>query len=171
MFTSHSSVSVSSFIMAMYMPSSLSELFCSMVCTLGLSALLGLSGFCVRNCGIRHRLRGMTVAVCVGFRIFHTEIFTCHFVVFSCLYQQHLLRLFVVGLAVLPAVNDFICTVVISFARHMSRAFYSVKPGSLSNLLRVWSSMMPHTMRSLIRLSVSVPNSHDFALVLRLVTY
>lgn len=40
-----------------------------------------------------------------------------------------------------------------------------------SSLLRILSLIIPPAIRSLIRLSKSVPNSHDLALVLRSVTY
>ena len=44
----------------------------------------------------------------------------------------------------------FICVEVASFALHMSNAFASDRSGSLRSLLRVPSSRIPHTMRSLI---------------------
>ena len=53
---------------------------------------------------------------------------------------------------------------------HISRADCRVRDNSLSNLLRVQSSSTPSTMRSLIRLSVSSPNSHVLAFVCRSVT-
>jgi hypothetical protein len=60
---------------------------------------------------------------------------------------------------------------VTSCAPHISSAVANVRSDSLSNRLRVWSLSIPHTIWSLMRLSVSGPNSQDFALILRSVAY
>ena len=79
-------------------------------------------------------------------------------------FRRSIVSILTVGLSL---VSDFICLVATSLARHMSRAFSRVRDDSRSNLLRVWSSSTPSTMRSRMRLSVSVPNSHVLALVHR----
>ena len=58
-----------------------------------------------------------------------------------------------------------------SSARQMSRAVASVRSAFFRRRDLVLSFMMPHMRRSLIRPSVSVPNSHVLALVRRSVTY
>ena len=65
----------------------------------------------------------------------------------------------------------FICEEVASFDLQMSIAFASDRSGSLKSLLLVLSSRIPQTMQSLMRLSDSTPNSHDFTFVFRSVTY
>ena len=67
-------------------------------------------------------------------------------------------------------VSDFICVVVASLARQIARAFYSGRSASLSNLLRIPSLFTPSIMRSLIKMSVSSPNSQVLALVRKSVT-
>ena len=56
--------------------------------------------------------------------------------------------------------KDFICVDVVSSARQMSRALSRVRSGFFSSLDRVRSLKTPQTIRSLIKLSVRVPNSH-----------
>ena len=69
------------------------------------------------------------------FHIFPTKIFTCHHLVFCMSFSIAFTSTSsVVGLAALPAIKDFICTMVNSFALHMSNALCSVKSGSLSSL-------------------------------------
>ena len=51
------------------------------------------------------------------------------------------------------------------------RALSRVRSGFFSSLDRVRSLKTPQTIRSLIKLSVRVPNSHDFAFFLRSVAY
>ena len=53
----------------------------------------------------------------------------------------------------------------------MSTAFCSVKSGYLRSLLRVLSQRIPHTIQSLIKLSLSSLNSHVWALVFKSATY
>lgn len=65
----------------------------------------------------------------------------------------------------------FMWAAVVSFALHMLTAVWSVRSASFNSLLRVRSSDMPHTIRSVMRLSVSAPNSQDFAFILKFVTY
>ena len=65
---------------------------------------------------------------------------------------------------------DFICEAVASSALHMSRAVDRVS-FELSRRDLVLLLAIPHTILSLIRLSVSSPNSQVFALFLRSVTY
>ena len=67
--------------------------------------------------------------------------------------------------------RDFICAVVISSARHMPMALSRVRLASFRSWLLVRSLKIPQTIRSLIRLSVSVPNSHVLALLRKSVAY
>ena len=73
-----------------------------------------------------------------------------------------------ISISLLVVASDSICSEVASSALHMSTAPSSMGSVFFSNLLHVW---LPHTIRSLIKLSVRVPNSHDLALLRRSVTY
>ena len=130
------------------------------------------NGFVCHTCGILAQQLGMFDGMCGDFHIFHmvdTGICCCR----PCHLSLQYLSKLVVGVTSLLGVldNDFMCVAAASFARHMSSALSSVRSDSFSSLLRVRSSFVPHTIRSLIRLSVSVPNSQDFSFILRSVTY
>ena len=69
-----------------------------------------------------------------------------------------------------PGAMSFSFVVVASFARQMSTHFYSVKPDSWSNFLRMPLSRTPQTIWSRRRSSFKVPNSQVLASVLSVVT-
>ena len=88
--------------------------------------------------------------------------------VFEVLFRFSIVSTVAVLLSVIAYV--FIWVTHASLARQMSSAFSRVRSDSLSSLLRILSSCTPSTIRSLMRLSVKLPNSHVFAFVRRSVT-
>ena len=107
-------------------------------------------------------------AWCESYHIIQSQyaIWTC----LPCIVYEHIPSM-VGRLLAWSLANDFIWDDVVSLALHMSMAFCRVKSGSLRSLLRVLSQWIPHTILSLIKLSLRSLNSHVWALVLISVTY
>ena len=111
-------------------------------------------------------LRAKSWHCCLECRPPHRPHLVCLRFVADCLWS--IVSTLAVGLSLV--VSDFICVDVASLARQISRAFCRERSVSLSSLLRMLSSFTPSTMRSLIKLSASSPNSQVFAFVRKSVT-
>ena len=97
---------------------------------------------------------------CLGCRPPHLPQPAC--LGFGVDFLRSMLSMPAVGLSL---VSDFSCVKATSLDQHISRAVCRVRDDFQSNLLCVLSSRTPSTMQSLIRLSVSLSNSHALAFV------